>query len=136
MYGIQNKYMNLVMVDLHNRRFTLLLAEICRSAIYNIFQKIHNNNFMWVWFSIRTDSICKTPDNRDGDCTILQQCDPLFRLSLIGPTTEQQTFLRNSQCGRDGENVFVCCSNKFMISNSRDANISDGLAGNIFNSLC
>lgn len=67
--------------------------------------------------TICIENSCKTPDNWDGKCIVLQQCRPLYNLLLQGSmiTMEQRTFLRNSQCGRQGSNPLVCCPNTFTI---------------------
>lgn len=78
-------------------------------------------NMFFFQFSstICTEDACKTPDNWDGKCIVLQECRPLFQLLHLqgqGLTPEQRTFLSRSQCGRNGRNVLVCCPNTFTIA--------------------
>ena len=64
------------------------------------------------------ESSCKTPDDKDGDCIVLQECDSLYKLLKGSVTTEQRIFLKKSQCGRDHGKIFVCCpvrGNQFTI---------------------
>lgn len=62
------------------------------------------------------ESPCRTPDGLNGTCVVLQQCRPLYRLIRSGSISpEQRQYLRDSQCGRDGTNILVCCPNTFTV---------------------
>lgn len=64
---------------------------------------------------IRTENPCKTPDNFNGTCVAVKQCRPISRVLKTDLSTEQRNFLRNSQCGREGDDILVCCPNSFTI---------------------
>lgn len=65
------------------------------------------------YFICTENQQCTTPNNLDGNCIVLQQCGPLYSLLSGGtPTMEQRAFLRNSQCGRQGNSILVCCPPK------------------------
>lgn len=75
-----------------------------------------NFHFFLLSPSIDIENPCTTPDNWNGKCIVLQQCRPLYKTIMRGNLSPQQrNFLRNSQCGRDGANVLVCCPNTFTI---------------------
>lgn len=71
---------------------------------------------MFLFFLIRTESACKTPDNYDGNCIVLQQCNSLYKMLRTELTTQQRNFLRSSQCGRQGNTVLVCCPTTFTLA--------------------
>lgn len=65
---------------------------------------------------ISIEKPCKTPDNWNGTCIVLQECRPLFNLFLGSLSTEQIDFLRKSQCGSIGDNPLVCCPITFTVA--------------------
>lgn len=87
--------------------------------IPNIRCEYINNFFAILTFEsslmIRTEDPCKTPDNFNGTCIAVKQCRPISRVLKTDLSTEQRNFLRNSQCGREGDDILVCCPNSFTI---------------------
>lgn len=56
------------------------------------------------------DGSCSTPNRLDGVCIDLLQCPPLLELlKNINRTPMQTSFLQQSQCGKRGNTVLVCC---------------------------
>lgn len=78
----------------------------------------------------RTVTPCRTPDNRNGTCIVLQECRVLYEQLSGSLSTEQRSFLRRSQCGHDGTNPLVCCPNAFTV----DDLLSVGKCGVFFES--
>ncbi|KAK0182004.1 hypothetical protein PV327_000179 [Microctonus hyperodae] len=56
------------------------------------------------------DDNCVTPNNVSGLCINIRQCPPLLQILVNRPMTpEGVQFLRNSQCGFEGNDPKVCC---------------------------
>lgn len=71
---------------------------------------------LFSWSSITCiERPCKTPDDWNGNCIVLQQCRPIYNILTVHLSTEQRNFLRKSQCGHDGTNPLVCCPITFTI---------------------
>ena len=88
---------------------------------------------------IRSENACTTPDGWNGNCVLLQQCRSLYSIFTAPLTTQTRNFLRNSQCGRDGSNIFVCCPNTFTINdlptNEYCGTIADRIYGGVKTSI-
>ncbi|XP_014611700.1 PREDICTED: uncharacterized protein LOC106790935 [Polistes canadensis] len=66
---------------------------------------------------------CNTPNGVAGSCINIRQCIPLIKLLQERPLPpESENYLRQSQCGFEGQNPRVCCpagSNRIDLSPSR-----------------
>ncbi|XP_031619952.1 uncharacterized protein LOC116338681 [Contarinia nasturtii] len=54
---------------------------------------------------------CITPNQEEGKCVPLRQCDELYKLLSLTLNNDQLELLRKSQCATIGRNPYVCCSN-------------------------
>ncbi|XP_015171014.1 PREDICTED: uncharacterized protein LOC107063621 [Polistes dominula] len=67
---------------------------------------------------------CTTPNGVAGSCINIRQCIPLIKLLQNRPLLpESENYLRQSQCGFEGQNPRVCCpagSNQIDLPSSRD----------------
>lgn len=57
-----------------------------------------------------TENRCRTPNNLNGNCIPLRQCDALYMLIKQNLNQADRQFLQQSQCGFDGRNPLVCNS--------------------------
>lgn len=87
-------------------RFFMCIFQAIRDEVWNSWHFYYHVFFF-------AENACKTPDNWDGRCIVLQQCRPLYSLLQGTLTNDQRTFLRSSQCGREGSKPLVCCPNTF-----------------------
>ncbi|XP_043255138.1 melanization protease 1-like [Colletes gigas] len=64
---------------------------------------------------------CLTPDGVNGVCIGIRQCPPLLNILQMQPLQEEAiNFLRQSQCGFDGNTPRVCCLIQYPNVPSRD----------------
>lgn len=88
--------------------FDLMLIKVkIATMIISAFSSILlRTKLVCFFFSLTESRQCRTPDNRNGNCVLLRECDSLFKLLSQNLSNEDRLFLRQSQCGIDFQNGF------------------------------
>lgn len=52
---------------------------------------------------------CRTPDEKDGECIVIDSCDYLTDMMLPNMTNEQRIVFSKHRCGIEDGEIKVCC---------------------------
>lgn len=62
---------------------------------------------------------CVNPKGVRGRCILLQSCSFILNIARLYPQNQEaQNFVRQSQCGYDGRNIYVCCPSTTQLTPS------------------